>query len=81
MQPNFDIVFTGAAPGIESEFAHFAERVGHDVGTLFRITRHAVLAALDSGIEADEILKRLSDNTAKPLPANVASQIRDWAGS
>ncbi len=81
VQPNFEVVFTGAAPGIESEFAHMAERIGQGVGTLFRITRKSVLTALDAGIETDDVLKRLNDLTHKPLPANVVSQIQDWAGS
>ncbi len=81
VQPNFDIVFTGQAPAVEGELAVFAVRVGHGVGTLFRITRASVLAAVEAGVAGDEILERLSRCSHKAVPANVAAQIKDWAAS
>ena len=81
VQPNFEVVFTGLAPAAESEFMHFAECLGHGVGTLFRITRAATLAAMESGLGAEEILERMGRLAHKPVPANVSSQIRDWTAA
>lgn len=81
VQPNFEVVFTGASPGAESEFMQVAERIGKGVGTLFRITRGAILAALDAGLTAEDILGRMDRHVSKPVPANVSTQIQDWAAA
>ena len=81
VQPNFEIVFTASAPAMESELAQCAERLGHGVGTLFRITRQSVHTAFDYGMDGDDILQRLRQHTHKALPANVATQITDWANA
>lgn len=83
VQPNFEIVFTAANPSAEGELMRYAERTGHGlgIGTLFRITRASVLLALNSGMEADQILESLQRLASKKLPANVVAQIRDWGKS
>lgn len=81
VQPNLEVVFTAPAPAAESELAQCAERIGHGVGTLFRITRQSVHAAFDYGIEGADILERLRQHTHKALPANVVTQITDWANA
>ena len=81
VQSNFEVVFTASAPGSEAEFMHFAERIGHGVGTLFRITRESVWGARDAGLDADGILARMGNLVSKPVPGNVAAQVRDWAGA
>ncbi len=81
VQPNFEIVFTSPAPAVESELAQCTERIGHGIGTLFRITRQSVHAAFDYGMEGADILDRLRQHTHKALPANVVAQITDWANA
>ncbi len=81
IQPNFEIVFTAAAPAAESDLARVAERVGHGVGTLLRLTRSSVLAAVDAGISADDLLQLVTRYATRAVPSNVKTQLRDWAAS
>ncbi len=81
VQPNFEIVFTAPAPAVEAELSQFAERIGHGVGTLFRITRQSIHGAFDYGLDGDSILERLRRHTHKALSANVQTQITDWANA
>ncbi len=81
VQPNFEIVFTAANPFAEGELTRYAERIGHGLGTLFRITRTSVHIALNSGMESRQILESLEPLSSKKLPANVIAQITDWGNS
>ncbi len=81
VQPNFEIVFTAPNPAAESELAQFSERIGHGLGTLFRITRQSVHAAIDCGINAEPIMEILRSYAHKALPPNVVTQIKGWAGA
>ncbi len=78
VQPNFEVVFLGPAPGVEARIARFAERAGKGPGTLFRITRRSVLAAAEAGFTADRVLETLAAASRHELPANVVRQLRDW---
>ncbi len=78
VQPNFEVVFLGPAPGVEARLARFAERAGKGPGTMFRITRRSVLAAAEAGFSADRVLETLAAASKHDLPGNVARQVRDW---
>lgn len=78
VQPNFEVVFLGPAPGVEARLARFAERAGKGPGTMFRITRRSVLAAAEAGFTADRVLETLAAASKHDLPANVARQVSDW---
>lgn len=78
VQPNFEVVFLGPAPGVEARIARFAERAGKGPGTMFRITRRSVLAAAEAGFTADRVLETLAAASKHDLPGNVARQVRDW---
>lgn len=81
VQPNFDVVFLGAAPAIEAEIARFAERVGVAPGRVFRITRASVLAAAESGAGVGDVIGALTRASTKPLPKNVQHEIAGWMGT
>ena len=81
VQPNFDVVFLGAAPAIEAEIARFAERVGVAPGRVFRITRASVLAAAESGSAAGDVIGALARASSKPVPKNVQREIGGWMGA
>ena len=81
IQPNFDVVFLGAAPGIEAELARFSERVGVAPGRVFRITRASVLAAAESGAAAGDVIGALARASSKPVPKNVQHEIAGWMGA
>lgn len=81
IQPDFEIIFTASNPGAESEFSRFADRIGNQVGALFKITRASVLRALNSEQMGDQILAVLETFSAKDIPANVRKQILGWSNA
>ena len=81
VQPNFDIVFLGAAPGKEATLGRFAQRVGAAPGLVFRITRASVLGAAEAGASADDIIGALRQASSKSLPKNVEREIIGWVSA
>jgi hypothetical protein len=80
VQPNYEVVFLSPSPGAEAELGRFCERVGRDVGVLFRITRQSVRRAAAAGLDADRVLATLKAGSKSPLPSNVMHEIRGWMG-
>ncbi len=78
IQPNFDIVFLAPSPTLEAELSRFAERKGRHVGTLFRITKASVLAAVAAGATAEQLLATLRDHSQTGVPPNVQAEIVGW---
>lgn len=78
VQPNFDVVFMGAAPSIEAEIARFAERVGRAPGHAFRLTRASVLQAAEAGVAVADVIGALTRASSKPIPKNVQREIAGW---
>jgi len=78
VQPNFEIVFMRANPLAEAELSKFAERCGHRIGTLFRLTKASVLKAARLGKTDNQVLEILDRTSNKPVPANERHQIHDW---
>jgi hypothetical protein len=78
IQPNFDIVFLHPNLNAEVELSPLAERVGRHVGTLFRLTRRKAILAAAQGTTAEAMLATLAKHSSKPVPANVAEEIRSW---
>jgi hypothetical protein len=81
VQPDFEIVFLAPAPAAEPELARFAERIGSGVGALFRLTRASVMRGAHQGLSAEAMVATLTELSRSGVPANVARQIRDWAGA
>ncbi|CAN5308087.1 hypothetical protein BH09GEM1_BH09GEM1_18470 [soil metagenome] len=81
VQPNFDVVFLGAAPAVEAELARFSERVGVAPGHVFRITRASVLAAAESGAGVGDVIGALTRASSKAIPRNVQHEIAGWMGT
>jgi hypothetical protein len=80
VQASFDVVFLGPAPDREALLAPFADRVGHGVGTLFRLSRDAATRAAAAGMTGEEALERLQSVSTDALPENVARSLQDWFG-
>lgn len=78
VQPDFEVVFLAPSPMLEATVGRLAERLGHGVGALFRITRQAVLRAAAGGLEAEQAIQDLAAAAAQPLPDNVVRQMHDW---
>lgn len=80
VQPDFEVVFLGPAPETEGAVAGFAKRLGHGVGTLFRLTPEAAFGAAAAGLTAEGVLETLEAAAAQPIPPNVKHEIRAWFG-
>jgi hypothetical protein len=80
VQPNFDIVFLSPSITTEAALARFAQRRGTGVGTLFRITKSAILGAAAAGMTAEQALATLRQAASKGVPDNVAREITGWFG-
>jgi hypothetical protein len=78
VQPNFEIVFLSPSPPAEAELGRCCERVGREVGVLFRITRASLRRARDAGLTAGHVLSVLSAGSRNPLPSNVEHEIAEW---
>lgn len=78
VQPNFEIVFLHPSLSAEIDFASFAERCGRNVGTLFRLTRRQAIRAASQGITVDSVLGAFAEHSSKPVPENVATELRAW---
>ena len=78
VQPNYEIVFLSPAPGVEAELGRFCDRVGREVGVLFRISRQSLQKAGAAGIDAEQVIALLRSRSRSPLPANVVHEIRGW---
>lgn len=78
VSPNYEVVFLAPSPAREAELGRFCERVGREVGVLFRITRQSVQRAAAAGIGARHVLDALARGSRSALPANVDHEIRSW---
>ena len=81
VQPNFEIVFLSPSPAVEAELGRFCERIGRDVGVLFRISRQSLQKAAAAGIDAERVMTLLAQSSRSPLPSNVVHEIRGWMTS
>lgn len=78
VQPDFEVVFLTASPSLEASLTRFAERIGQDIGILFRLTRQSIQTASRAGLTADSMLATLQEVSKTPLPDNVMREIRGW---
>jgi hypothetical protein len=78
VQPNFEIVFLSPAPGVEAELGRFCERIGREVGVLFRISRQSLRKAGAAGFDAEQVITLLARRSRSPLPSNVVHEIHGW---
>ncbi len=78
VSPNYEVVFLAPSPGREAELGRFCERVGRDVGVLFRITRPSIQRGAAAGIGVDAVMNALTRGSRSPLPGNVEHEIRSW---
>jgi hypothetical protein len=82
VQPNFEIVFLGPNPIVEATCGRFSERASKSrhVGTLFRITKRSCIAAAAAGMTVETAMETLTQASRKPIPENVAHEIKSWFG-
>jgi hypothetical protein len=78
VQPNFDVVFLAPSARAEAEMARFAQRAGHRVGTLFKITKQSIFNAAAAGLTLERVSATLREHCASGLPSNVAREIAGW---
>lgn len=78
VQPNFEIVFFAPSPAAEAELGRFSERVGREVGVLFRLTKQSITKAAAAGLREEHVLEPLARLARGGLPPNVEHEIRGW---
>lgn len=78
VQPTFEVVFLSPSPAAEAALGRFCERVGREVGLLFRVTKQSIRRAAASGLGEDEVLGALTRFSRSPVPPNVAHEVRGW---
>ena len=78
VQPNYEVVFLTRSPGAEAELGRFCQRIGREVGVLFRITRESLGRARAAGIDAEMVRAALTRGSRGPLPSNVEHEIAGW---
>ena len=81
MQPTFEVVFLSPSPAAEAVVGRFGERVGREVGLLFRLTKQSIQRAGAAGMGTREVLGALERFSRSPVPANVAHELSGWLGS
>ena len=82
VQPNFEIVvyLDRATPQQLAFLERHAERIqAQQHVAQYRLTREAVYAALESGSTLEKLLTTLETTSGRPLPQNVAVDLREWA--
>jgi len=78
VQPNFEVVFFAPSPGAEAELGRFSERVGREVGVLFRLTKQSLRKAAAAGLREKHVLDPLFRLARGGIPPNVEHEIRGW---
>ncbi|HVO39541.1 MAG TPA: helicase-associated domain-containing protein, partial [Spirochaetia bacterium] len=78
VQPNFEVVFFAPSPAAEAELGRFSERVGREVGVLFRLTKQSIRKAAAAGLREEHVLEPLARLARGGLPPNVEHEIRGW---
>ena len=80
VSPNYEVVFLAPSPGLEAELGRFCERVGREIGVLFRITRQSMERAAAAGLTVNDVQAAFARGSKSPLPSNVAHEIQSWMG-
>ncbi len=78
VQPNFEIVFLAPSPAAEAQLGRFCERVGREVGVLFRVTKQSVQRGAESGLRLEQVIDALTRRSRSGLPPNVRQEIEGW---
>lgn len=82
VQPDFSVLVIGLDQSPLAELLPFCERVrersGPGAATL-RLTRASVVKGAVTGLPSAAMLERLQRHCNKPLPDNVAHEVREWA--
>jgi hypothetical protein len=78
VQPTFEVVFLSPSPAAEAAVGRFGERVGREVGLLFRLTKATVLRAGAAGMGPRDVLGALDRFSRSPVPPNVVHEIEGW---
>lgn len=82
VQPNFEVVvyLDRARPEQLAFLERHAERFQTQQHVAqYRLTRPAVYTALESGSTLERLLVGLEGGAGRPLPQNVAAELREWA--
>ncbi len=81
VQSTFEVVCpANASPYAVFQLARLAELKQSGPLSIYLLSRTALLAAIERGISAADVLRFLEEQTAGHVPPNVAYTLREWAG-
>ncbi len=83
VQPDFSVVVIGLDPAPLAELAPFCDRAPGPAGqgaTTYKITRASVTRAASNGLTGQQIVDRLARHASVPVPPNILTEVRGWAG-
>jgi hypothetical protein len=81
VQATFDVLCPpGASCYDRFQLSRVAELHQRGAVSVYKLTRAALLAAAERGIDADDVIAFLADASAGPLPPAVAYTLREWGG-
>jgi len=82
IQPNFDIVaYLDRLTTAQLAFLerHADRRSAQEHLAEYRLTRDSVYRGLEGGTRLDDLLAELERGAERPLPQNIAAELREWA--
>lgn len=81
IQSTFEVLCPpGVSPYARFQLMRIAERERDGTVAVYRLTRRALLHAIERGVEVADVLRFLQEQAAGPLPPAVAYTIREWGG-
>lgn len=81
VQPNFEVVAPRyASPYVRFQLGRIAERGGDKQTAIYKLGKRSTQAAIERGIEFEDIVRFLAEHSAHALPQNVVATLREWAG-
>jgi hypothetical protein len=80
VHPNFEITLVSREmdPSVLLKLAMFTEPVNLDTASVLRITKGSISEGLLLGLEIEEMIALLKDNSKGGIPQNVEYSITDW---
>ncbi|MCW7080016.1 MAG: helicase-associated domain-containing protein [Candidatus Methanospirare jalkutatii] len=82
VQPNFEVVaFPETSHEVLFRLSKFSVLLRAEITKVFKITREKVLCAIESGMQADEILRFLREHARNEVPQNVIFTLKSWCDS
>ena len=80
VNPDCEVIVVPESAGVDvvQRVGRFATRLKADYAIHFMISKESIQAAAAAGLDDEDILSTLRDNSRHPIPQNVEYSIREW---